>query len=38
MNVEQAKEVFHAAHERLIAMTEQRPMTQVSVCQAVKVS
>jgi len=38
MNVEQAKEDFHAAHESLLATTEQLQMPQVPVCQAVKVS
>ena len=28
MNVEQAREVFHAAHESLLAMTEQLQMPQ----------
>ena len=38
MNVEQAREVFHAASESLLAMTEQLQMPQVPVCQALHVS
>jgi len=38
LNVEQAKEVFHAAHENLFAMTEQLQMPHITVSQAVKVS
>jgi len=38
MNVEQAREVFHAAHESLFAMIEQLQMPHTTVCQAVKVS
>jgi hypothetical protein len=38
MNVEQAKEVFHAAHESLFAMIEQLQLPHTTVCQAVKVS
>jgi len=38
MNVEQAREVFHAAHESLFAVTEQLQMPHTTVCQAVKVS
>jgi len=37
MNVEQAREVFHAAHESLLAIIEQLQMPQVPVCQAVKI-
>jgi hypothetical protein len=38
MNVEQAGEVFHAAHESLFAMIEQLQIPHTTVCQAVKVS
>jgi hypothetical protein len=38
LNVETAKEVFHAAHDSLFAMTEQLQMAHTTVCQAVKVS
>jgi hypothetical protein len=38
MNVEQAKEVFHAAHEGLFAVIQQLQLPHTTVCQAVKVS
>ena len=38
LEVEQAKEVFHAAHDSLFAMIEQLEMPHTSVCQAVNVS
>jgi len=38
MNVEQVREVFHAVHEVLFAMTEQQQLPHTSVCQAVEVS
>jgi hypothetical protein len=38
MNVEQAREVSHAAHDSLFAMIEQLQMPHTTVCQAVKVS
>jgi len=38
LNVEQAKEVFNAAHDSLFAMIEQVEMPHTTVCQAVKVS
>jgi hypothetical protein len=38
MNIEQAWEVFLAAHEWLFAMFEQLQMPHTTVCQAVKVS
>jgi len=38
MNVEEAKEAFHAAHESLFAMIEQLLLPHTTVCQAVKVS
>jgi hypothetical protein len=38
MNDEQAREVFHAAHEILFAVIEQQQMPHTTVCQAVKVS
>ena len=38
MNVKQAREVYHAAHERLFAMIEQLQIPHTAVCQAVKVS
>jgi len=38
MNVEQAREVFHAAHESLFAMIEQLQMPHTTICRAVKVS
>jgi hypothetical protein len=37
MNVEQAREAFHAAHESPFAMTEQLQMAHATVWQAVKV-
>jgi hypothetical protein len=37
MNVEQAREVLHAAHESLFAI-EQLQMPHTTECQAVKVS
>jgi hypothetical protein len=37
LNVEQAKKVFHAAHESLFAMIEQLQLPHTTVCQAVKV-
>jgi len=36
MNVEQAREVFHAAHESLFAMIEQQQMPRTAVWQPVK--
>ena len=38
LNVEQAREVFHAAYEILFAMIEQLQMPHTTVCWAVKVS
>jgi hypothetical protein len=38
MNVEQAREIFHEANERLFAVTEQLQIPHTTVCQAVKVS
>ena len=38
LNVEQAKEVFHAAHESQFALTEQLQMPHTSVCRAVILS
>jgi len=35
LNVEQARKVSHAAHERLCAMIEQLQMPHTAVCQAV---
>jgi len=37
MNVEQSREVSHAAHDSLFAITEQLQMAHTTVCQAVKV-
>ena len=37
-DVEQAKEVFHAAQDSLFAMIEQLQMPHTTECQAVKVS
>jgi len=37
MNVEQAREIFPAAHENLFAMTEQLKLPHTTVCQAVKI-
>jgi len=36
MNVEEAREVFHAAHESLFALIEQLEMPHTALCQAVK--
>jgi hypothetical protein len=36
MNVEKAREVFHAAHESLFAMIEQLQLPHTTVCRAVK--
>jgi len=38
MNVEQGREVSHAANESLFAMIEQLQMPQTAVCWAVKLS
>jgi hypothetical protein len=38
MNVEQARELFHAGYENLFAMIEQLQMPHTAVCQAVKLS
>jgi hypothetical protein len=38
MNVEQAREVFHAAYDSLFAMIEQLQMAHTTVCHSVKVS
>jgi len=37
MNVEKAREAFHAAHESPFAMIEQLQMAHTIVCQTVKV-
>jgi len=36
LNVEQAREAFHATHECLLAMIEQLQMPNTTVCQPVK--
>ena len=38
LSVEQAREVFHAAHESQFAMIEQLQMPHTTICRAVKVS
>jgi len=38
MNVEQAREVFHAVHENPFATFEQLQMPHTTLCQTVKVS
>jgi len=38
INVEQAREVFHAAHESLLAMIDHLQMPHAAVRQALKVS
>jgi len=38
MNVEQAREVPHAAHDSLFAITEQIQLPHTAICQAVKIS
>jgi len=38
LNVEQAKEAFHAALENMFAMIEQLQMPHKTLCLAVKVS
>jgi len=38
LNVEQAREVCHAAHESLLAMIDQVEMPHTTVCQNVKIS
>jgi hypothetical protein len=38
MNFEEAREVFHAAHESLFVIIEQLQMPHTTVFQAVKVS
>jgi len=38
VNVEKAREVFHAAHLSLFAMIEHPQLPHTTLCQAVKVS
>ena len=38
VNVEQAREVFHVAHENLFAVIEQVKLPHTTVCQSVKIS
>jgi len=37
MNVEQAREMFHSAHESLFAMIDRLQMPHTTVCRAVKI-
>jgi len=38
LNVEQNRELFHAAHESLFAMIDQLHMRHTTLCQNVKIS